>query len=231
MSIGFWPLYLLIVCSALAGAGLVSLSLRRVWRWLRTRGEPDPGKRAARPSPAACGFGLLGGVALAALAAAGLGLLGTIAGYRACAEKTLCATVRAEPLPRQAGRIWLELTPVDRGTPGRKQVYILNGDQWRVEGHVLRWSGWARLLGLRTCYRLTRIDGRYRSAVLQRERRPTVVDLGGEENWLWVKLQEHGQRLPGVEAVWGGGAHLAPDPAAVFEVYATPGGYLITRKP
>ena len=150
LDIAFWPLYLLIGCSALAGLGLWLLPLRRVWRWVRTRRDADPAKRVAPPGAVACGFELLGGLALLALAAAGVGLLGTIAGYRACVEKTLCAMVRAEPLPRQPGRIWLEYIPVDRGAAGRKQVFILNGDQWRVEGHVLRWSGWARMLGLRT---------------------------------------------------------------------------------
>jgi hypothetical protein len=54
-----------------------------------------------------------------------------------------------------------------------------------------------------------------------------VLDLGGEDGWLWRQLRANGYRLPGIECAQGGGAFTEPVANTEFEVLATPGGFVI----
>lgn len=231
LGVDLWPLYLVTGLSALIGLVLLIVPLRGTWRWLRTRGGSDPEKRAARPGLSACAAELLGGITLISVAVAGVSLMIAVASYRALSERTKCAVVRARPHPTQPRRIWLEYSPVIDGVEQPVQVARnLDGDQWRVEGHILRWSKPLRLMGLKTCYRLTRIDGRFYTAEPPPGRRYMIQPLGGEQDWLWTQLRKNEYRLPGVEGVGGKGAYREPKKGVVFEVWVTPDGYDITQR-
>ena len=41
------------------------------------------------------------------------------------------------------------------------QHFFLRGDQWMIEGDIVKWDPWLNFLGLHTRYRLTRLRGRY----------------------------------------------------------------------
>jgi hypothetical protein len=172
----------------------------------------------------------MGGITLLAVAVAAASLLLALQGYRAMSEKTLCAEVRAEPVIHQKGRITLEYCPVVNGQrcEAEKQNYVMNGDLWGVEGCVLRWSDWARFTGLKTCYRVTRVSCKYSPP--RPGAHPTEHYLGGEDSWLWRTLRKHDNHLPGVEASWLSAAHREPVEGVVFEVWVTPGGYMVKRK-
>lgn len=226
-----WPLYLIAALAALLGLLCILLPFRGTWRWLKTRKSPEAEKRAKRPKAVLSGVEILAGVALAAVAVAAVSLVMAVASYRAFSEKTLVMVVKADPHPRLAHTMTFSYSLVEDGKElPQPPMASFEGDQWRVEGHLLRWSNWARLLGLRTCYRLTRIDGRYASAAMARTRKSTLIDLGGEEDFLWVQLQKNDNRLPGVSAVHGHGAYRYPEAGARFEVYVTPGGLVIEKR-
>jgi hypothetical protein len=229
LGFNLWPLYLIAAISAPLGLALVLLPVRGTLRWLR-RHSSDPDKRPSRPRLTTSGAEILGGITLCAVSVAAASLILAVASYGAVSEKTLCAVIRAEPHPVRPQRMWFEYSPVVDGSVRPKKVYILEGDQWGVEGHVLRWSEWARVLGLRTCYRMTRISSRYRTVAAARTHKATLIDLGGEDNWLWQLLQDNDHKLPGVEATWTSGAWKGPVKNQVFEVWVSPGGYSIKRR-
>lgn len=223
-----WPLYVILVISVLLGAALLLLPVRTTWRWMRGRKKEGSDERAKPPRPLASAGEVLVGLLLLSIAVACVSLLGMLASFRAFSEKTLVATVTAEPVAPQT--ICLRYTPVVGNVPGETKEYVLRGDEWRIDGHILLWSGWTRLLGLRTCYRITRITGRFDSADEEREKRKTVIDLGGEEDRAWRFLYAHGHRLPGVESAYRGGVGQRPRKGATFEVYVLPGSYMVKRK-
>ncbi|MHC4915972.1 MAG: hypothetical protein ACYTGB_10835 [Planctomycetota bacterium] len=227
-SLSLWPLYAIALVSGVIAAFLLVAPARGYMRWMKTRKDPDPDKRKKRPGLSACGAELLGGIALAAIAVAAVSLVTAVAGYQALGEKTLCAEVRASPIPGQSSRMLLEYTPVSGGKRGQKAAYTMNGDLWGVEGNVMRWSDWCRMLGLQTCFRVTRLSAKYSPP--RRGAHPTEIYFGGEEHWFWKLLRSQDNRLPGVEASWFSGAHRAPVDGAVFEVYATPGGFMVKRR-
>ena len=39
--------------------------------------------------------------------------------------------------------------------------FLISGDEWQIDARVIKWHGWAQLLGLNAQYRLERISGRY----------------------------------------------------------------------
>ena len=44
-----------------------------------------------------------------------------------------------------------------------EEIYAVLGDQWRLDAQFLKWHYWASLVGLKSYYRLERLEGRYRS--------------------------------------------------------------------
>ena len=42
-----------------------------------------------------------------------------------------------------------------------KHRYSISGDEWQIDARVIKWQGWAQLLGLTAQYRLERLSGRY----------------------------------------------------------------------
>ncbi len=229
LGLDLWPFYLVTVLSALMGLVMLLMPVRTSLRWIR-RHRYSSEKQPGRPKMTIVGAEVLGGITLLSIAVAAISLMVALASYRAMSEKTICAEIVALPVPHQKQRIMLEYTPIDNGQKLAKKTYFLDGDQWRVEGHILRWSDWVRFLGLRTCYRLTRIDGRFSSLRDARERKPTVVGLGEQDDSFWHWMHGRGYKLPGVDSVWGGGAFTEADKLAVFQVWVTPGGYMIKRK-
>jgi hypothetical protein len=229
LGLDLWPFYLVTALSGLMGLVLLLLPVRGSLRWMR-RHRYSSEKQPKRPRLSMTGAEVLGGITLLSIAVAAISLMIALTSYRAMAEKTLCAEVVALPVKHQKQRIMLEFTPVVDGHKLPKQVFFLDGDQWRVEGHILRWAEWTRFLGLKTCYRLTRIDGRFSSVAQASERRPTVVGLADEADGFWNWMHEEGYALPGVESVWGGGAYHRAEENVIFQVWVTPGGYMIKRK-
>jgi hypothetical protein len=228
LGLDLWPLYLIAACASLLGLVLLLLPVRGTLRWMRTRGAADPEKRAKRPSMTTVGVEVLAGITCLSLAVAAVSLVAAVASYQALAEKTLCAEVRAEPHPTNKQQIVLNYAPVIDGRARAGTPYVINGNMWGVEGHVLRWDDWVRVLGMKTCFKVTRISGKYSPPVPGKHSHP--VYLGGEDDWLWKKLRANDHKLPGVEASWHSSAHRGAVPGAVFEIYATAGGYFIKRK-
>ena len=42
-----------------------------------------------------------------------------------------------------------------------RRQFLIKGNQWMLEGDILKWGNWLNFLGLHTRYRLTRLRGRY----------------------------------------------------------------------
>src|ERR687897_1799951 len=70
---------------------------------------------------------------------------------------------------------------------GELQMFVLAGDEWQLDARVLKWKGWANLLGLDAQYRLERVSGRYRDLEQERNGERTVYALSenpGVDLWI-----------------------------------------------
>ena len=176
-----------------------------------------------------------------AVGLAAVAVWGTLRTYRVFTRRDLVAVVECWPSPSRPDEYRLVYRPVGHGAVssdrshrpfvggrlGPAQVYQLYGDQWSVGGNVLIWRGWAQLLGLKTCYKVTRIAGRYEDRRREITETHLAYDVDGGSDWLWRLLYRAQAWLPAVEAVYGAAVYCPADPRKQFVIYATPSGFLI----
>ncbi len=118
---------------------------------------------------------------------------------------------------------------ITRIPSGDRQSFMLNGDEWQLDARVLKWRGWATLLGLDAQYRLERLSGRYRDIEQERTAQRSVYGLSenpGIDLWTWA--QDHPRWLPFVDSIYGSATYLPMADGARYRVSLTQSG-LIAR--
>jgi hypothetical protein len=112
---------------------------------------------------------------------------------------------------------------------GEMQTFILAGDEWQLDARVLKWKGWANLLGLDAQFRFERVSGRYRDIEQERKDERTVYSLSENPGVdLWLLSTKYPKWLPFVDAVYGSATYLPMADGARYEIKMTQSG-LIAR--
>jgi hypothetical protein len=131
---------------------------------------------------------------------------------------------------RQTGRLTL-IQILDKGER-KSQVYLIRGDQWMLEGDILKWGKLVNFLGLHTRYRFTRLRGRYLLAEEELAKPSSIYSLVDKEDHpLWRWLYRHGRDLPLVSTVYGNAVYQMADQEQRFMVYVGTSGFIIRQKP
>ncbi len=117
---------------------------------------------------------------------------------------------------------------------GKREQYLLAGDDWRVEAQFLKWKGWATVLGLEPQFRLERLAGRYQDIQQEREAPHSVVNLAADSLLppqldLWKFAQQRPRLAPMVDATYGTATYLPMRDGAAYRVTVTNSG-LIARE-
>jgi hypothetical protein len=108
---------------------------------------------------------------------------------------------------------------------------FLRGDQWMLEGDILKWDNWLNLLGLRTGYRLTRLRSRYIKAEEEMSQPHTVYSLVEDENNpLWRYLYQYGHCLPFISTVYGSAAFQATWEDRRYFIYVGTSGFIVRER-
>lgn len=106
----------------------------------------------------------------------------------------------------------------------QSHFFRLTGEQWMIEGHIMRWSTHLRWLGAGSYVCITRFTGR---DVLYADRSSVYQIV--PENGLWRFLLKYGEKIPFVDAAYGIGAFQYPG-QDTFHLYVNDTGFLIKRK-
>ena len=149
--------------------------------------------------------------------------------YHAFTREEPVARVTIAPLP-QDQRTLITLELLGQGEADRVQQYHLSGDQWVLEGDILKWKDWVNFLGLHTRYRLTRLRGRYiltSDAKLKPASIYSLVEM--EDHPLWGFLYRYGSSLPLVDTAYGSAVFQASDEPCTFLVSVSTSGFLTRR--
>ena len=115
-------------------------------------------------------------------------------------------------------------------TDGEKRIdrYQLKGDEWQLEAKILKWKGWANLMGLDSYYQLDRISGRYRDIEDATGKPPSAYHLAGEQRginlWELKRLMKTG--LPILDAYFGQAVFLPMEQGAVYTISVNQSGLL-----
>ena len=166
-----------------------------------------------------------------AISVATLFLLAFLQSYTSFTQLERIATVYCTPVPDSENDMVLRILMVKSSTGGRLRQYRVLGQQWVIEGHVLKWDNWVNFLGLPTMYKLTRVRGRYLKAEDEASMPSTAYSLVlKEEDPFWMWLYQHGSRLPLVKAVYGNATYTFPSESKAFYLYATTSGLMVQEK-
>ena len=149
--------------------------------------------------------------------------------YHAFTREDPVARVTITPLPHEQGNlITLELLGQDADT--EIQQYKVSGDQWVLEGDILKWKDWVNFLGLHTRYRLTRLRGRYIRTSDAKLKPSSIYSLVEIENHpVWGFLYRYASSFPLVSAAYGNAVFQGSDEPSTFLVYVSTSGFLIRR--
>jgi hypothetical protein len=149
--------------------------------------------------------------------------------YYAFNREEPVAKVMIVPYPQgQKNLVTLELYgPKDKPKIRRFEI---SGDQWMLEGDILKWKNWINFLGFHTRYRLTRLRGRYIRTSDELTKPTEVYSLVEKEDHpVWGYLYRRGSSLPFVSTVYGNAVFQNTEKASTFLVYTTTSGFM-TRK-
>jgi hypothetical protein len=147
--------------------------------------------------------------------------------YYAFTYEDPVAEILTEPLDiPKTNRVWLFQFLPSEGQIS--QQFMLRGDQWMIEGDILKWESWLNFLGLKTRYRLTRLRGRYVKTEAEIQQKPSIYSLVKDENHpVWRYLYQYGHRLPFVSTVYGNAAFQASTENKRYLLYITPSGFVV----
>jgi hypothetical protein len=147
-------------------------------------------------------------------------------GYQALTREDLVARVHTRPMGPQSFVARVEF--VDDG----EQTYVLAGDEFYIDAHILKWKPIANLLGLHTQYELDRISGRYIDVQDERNQPRTLFSLKAEKSLDMFTMRRRWSVLsPLVDAEYGSATFVAVNAPAEFEVRVSTSGLLIRGVP
>lgn len=111
-----------------------------------------------------------------------------------------------------------------------EKQFTITGDQWMIEGDMIKWEPWLNFLGVHTRFRLTRLRGRYISSEEEINQNSTVFSLVEDEaHPFWQYLFETGHQLPFISTVYGSAAYQLSGEKNKFSVFVSTSG-LVVRK-
>ncbi len=124
----------------------------------------------------------------------------------------------------------LVLTRVENGKYQTPESFIIKGQDWSLGGDILEWNSLMTMLGFKSMYRLTRLQGRYENADDEMSQSMTAYALVEEEkDDLWEKLYEIAVKSPIIKSAHKNFVAAHPFFGDYFEIYVTPTGYTLER--
>ncbi|RLD13298.1 hypothetical protein DRI50_07450 [candidate division KSB1 bacterium] len=173
----------------------------------------------------------LGGLLIVLVLAVVLLIMSLTRAYTAFTAHELIASVECRAA-YGFGRDAFELiyTPMVDGRPGEEQSFILKGEQWSIGGDILEWQSYMNFIGLKSMYRLTRLQGRYVEAEDEMTKEVTAFPLvEPEQSEFWRMLYDLAVKIPFIKSAHQNFVSTYPYFGDSFAVYATPSGFTLER--
>ena len=217
-----WPQVILLLIGLVglwlfitAGLGLLSpgsfLSKDEKERYHRTGLKPRRRFKVTRG---------LSGIVLLAVAVSLLWVTFLVQSYLGLTGEIKVAHIRATPITNVAHQMSVEVTLYDgNGHATSDNTYLIQGDEWMVQGNIIKFPAWLNVVGLHAGYKLTRLEGRYDDIALENNAHHTAIALnGGDDAFFQITSTLKQWFAPFVDAAYGNAVFQRP---GSFDVFAT----------
>ncbi len=197
----------IIIAVGVLGLLLLFAGLRRLWRRRFITGSLQG----------------LSGAALITLALLLFALLGNFYIYHRLTDEQALARLQFDALGPQYYRATI------RYPTGGQLVLDVHGDEWQLDARVLKWRGYATLVGFDTLYRLDRFSGRYRDIEQEKHYERSVYALTADPKFdLWTVAKRYKDWLPWVDTLYGSATYMPMADHALYAVSVSQSG-LVAR--
>jgi hypothetical protein len=154
----------------------------------------------------------LGGIILLALAVSLLWLTFLVQSYLGLTGDIRVARIHATRVANLPHMMSVELTLYDQnGHQISDDTYILQGDEWMLQGDIIKFPTWLNILGLHSGFKLTRLEGRYDDPQMEANNKHTVIVLNGGDDNFFTTVQQQQWTSPFVDSAYGSSTFLRPD--------------------
>jgi hypothetical protein len=134
----------------------------------------------------------LGGILMIAIAISLLWLTFLVQSYLGLTGEIKVAQIRAATFANAPHQMTVELILYDdNGNIASDNHYLMQGDEWMVQGDIVKFPTWANILGLHTGYKLTRFEGRYDSIAMERSAPHFAMELNGGDDGFFQAVNTH----------------------------------------
>lgn len=144
--------------------------------------------------------------------------------YQAFSKEELFANITCQRSREPSFDYIIFYKPINQKEPF---AYGIKGNQWRIDGLVIKWKGFVNLMGVHTWHKPVRLSGRFSNIEKQKKLGSTDYLLNAGEDNFWRFIYKANKLLPFIEAVYGSGAFVPCKENVVYNVYVTTSGYLI----
>ena len=145
--------------------------------------------------------------------------------YQRLTYEQVIADVYIRKLSAQKFQLSLAFSEADED----QHYYVMQGDQWQLDARILKWKGWANLLGLDSYYQLDRLSGRYRQIEQARQAPPSLFDLSMPPRGLdiWKLKQLLRDKMNFVDTLFGQSVFMPMQDGAHYQVSIGQSGLLV----
>lgn len=148
--------------------------------------------------------------------------------YQRLTYETEIAEVLIRKLERQ--KFQLVLIPArQHEVEAEPDYYSLYGDEWQLDTRIIKWKGWANVIGLDSYYQLDRLSGRFANIEQANTTPSTAHQLDGEQKGLniWKLKQLMESKLPFVDAYYGQSVFVPMKDGAKYSVAISQSGLIV----
>jgi hypothetical protein len=144
-----------------------------------------------------------------------------VQGLQALSHEESAAHIKLEPTGPQ------HFDAVVTFPDGMVRTYAIAGDDLYVDGHIVKWTPLANMLGLQTSYRLDRISGRYRSLEQETTAERTVYAIGTPPKIDLVALGRMLPLAPFFDAEYGSASYVPAAEGGELDLRVSTTGLLL----
>lgn len=183
--------------------------------------------RTGVPYPRRWGFGRLrwkrgiSGILLLAIAVSLLWLTFLVQTYLGLTGDIRVARIHATSVRNIPHMMSVEVILYDQnGKPTSDNTYIVHGDEWMLQGDIVKFPTWLNILGLHSGFKLTRLEGRFDNINMERNSPHTVIELNGGDDNFFKTVQEQAWTSPFVDSAYGSSTFLSAD-GKTYDVFVS----------